>query len=203
MKEKNQYFYDTHVHTANYSLCAKSFVEEVIDSAIKKNIDVLIITDHHKIFPVEKLSYDRDKILVLSGQEVTVYEGGDILIYGLDYAIEKYIPLKKLIEIIEENKDRILSILAHPFRFGAPLFKYFKLLSNILDGVEVYNGNCTQEENDMAFEMARKYGYKNMVAGSDAHRAIDVGRLLNCSDKKVTNLEEFIKLVKEGNLSFC
>ncbi len=201
---------DLHCHTSDFSACARSSLEEVLEVAFSK-LDTLFITEHHVIYPHEQINFVLSKysglfgiLSVIPAQEVTVYEGGDVLIYGVDFDIPARISLKNLREIVlSYNYDErdVVAIWAHPYRFGAPLVEYVELM-DFIDAIEVLNGNCTDYENALAIELAERMG-KPMVAGSDAHRAKDVARLYNLSYVPIHNVGDLKLALKSGKIRPC
>lgn len=52
---------DFHLHTSEYSRCAAATPREQIRAAIDAGVDVVFITEHMKVFPVDKIERLRKK----------------------------------------------------------------------------------------------------------------------------------------------
>ncbi|NLE26360.1 MAG: PHP domain-containing protein [Clostridiaceae bacterium] len=183
--------YDTHVHTSEVSGCAKVSADEAVKMYKEAGYHGIVITDHYcdSFFNgLGDLSWDQkmDRYLdgynialnlgeklglkIILGMEIRFLENAnDYLVYGIDEKfLKNYKELYKLSlkEFRELTKrESILIFQAHPFRPGmipAP--------AELLDGIEVYNGNPRHNSNN---DNAYQYALKNrlrMLSGSDFHR---------------------------------
>jgi len=98
---------------------------------------------------------------------------GDILIFGpWDSSLIGSSALNTL-NLVHRNNGVIIP--AHPFRRSAPSLgnKVFDIHG--FDGIEVLNGNSSDEQNRMAKEAALKLNLP-AFSGSDAHSRAHVGR---------------------------
>ncbi len=71
-----------------------------------------------------------------------------------------------------------------------PIFRF-------VHAIEALNGQCTEEENDFAGEVAALLGLP-ATAGSDAHNADDLGRCLTVLERPVSNVGELIETLRLG-----
>jgi predicted metal-dependent phosphoesterase TrpH len=138
-------------------------------------------------------------LTVLWAMELTLYGDttyGDYLVYGLDpdflqahpelYALD----LAAFREIAGE--EEMLVYQAHPFRQGKQLAP-----AQLLDGIEVYNGNPRQESNNgTARDFAEKHGLR-FLASSDAHRPEDVARAGMLLPERAETIEALVRLLRE------
>ena len=195
----NLYKYDVHVHTEEVSPCGMVAAEKAVRMYKEAGYDGLVITDHFRSRFFEELngfSWEEkiDKYLrgyykakemgikldvrVLLGLEVTFSEYyNDYLIFGIDENFLKRhrnlhkMDLDEFYNFKEKVKQDILIYQAHPFRNKMTIVD-----PELLDGVEVYNGNPRHDSrNDMAQQYARRHHLKK-ISGSDFHELEDIDR---------------------------
>ena len=185
------YLYETHLHTTPVSLCGRATAEDVVHYYKEIGYAGIFITNHFiegncgvdRSLPYdEQINYyfsDYEKALeigeqiglsVFSGLEMT-YGGTDFLVYGLDKAWYLAHP-----ECATMSKDQLLPRLmehgalvihAHPFR-QASYINHIRLYPNCVQGVEIFNANRSDFDNDMAAKYAAHYGLLPF-SGSDNH----------------------------------
>lgn len=179
---------DFHCHSSGVSLCAKATYQEVIDMAIEKGIDGLILTNHFDSWYFE--SIDRTQFIknhldeykkakeygeakgfrVFYGIEVTskIYKDCHFLIYGVEFDFLNRNPdichfsLDKMYNAV--HKDGGVLIQAHPYRYGCTVVD-----TDYLDGVEI---NCHPKYFHSYAERLLEIGKaenKIVTAGSDFH----------------------------------
>ena len=194
------YKYETHLHTAPVSHCAKAGVEESLAFYKEMGYDGVFVTNHfldgnmnrdHKAAPYEEAIRfyfsDYEKALeigkkigikVFVGVELS-YKGTDFLIYGLDkawyLAHPEIMEMKKSEELSLMMESGALVIQAHPFR-EASYIDHIRLFPRQVHGVEVCNAYRTELENAMAKQYAQSYGLLEF-AGTDNHWAGDAKAL--------------------------
>ena len=159
---------DLHIHS-NHS-DGKDSVKEILNVAIKKQLDVISITDHDtlngSLEAMEIVADEHLPIKVIPGMELSTAQG-HLLVYGLRKEIEPGIELIEAVKIVHEL-DGVTS-LAHPFQFyrrGVMRLGLFK----VVDCIEVFNGKSLSFFNKLANYFCDKFG-KSKTAGSDAHKA--------------------------------
>ncbi len=99
---------ETHSHTREYSDCshipALTLAQEVRD----KGLQGLVLTDHHHVWTPKDLARLRkeakleEHFVLLSGQEVTTSDSGDILVFGPTKAIQKQ---SRLSDILRKHPE--------------------------------------------------------------------------------------------------
>jgi predicted metal-dependent phosphoesterase TrpH len=102
----------------------------------------------------------------------------------------------KLMEKVHRKNG--VMIPAHPFRTSAPSLgsKVFDVQG--FDGLEVLNGNASEEQNQMAKEAALKLNLPGM-GGSDAHSHMSVGRCVTVfEDDGIHDEWNLISAIKNG-----
>ena len=219
------YKYETHLHTAPVSRCARATVRESLEFYKKIGYDGVFITNH---FIDGNINIDRGVpyseriafyfsdyeegvklseeigISVFCGVEMS-YGGTDFLVYGLNkdwYLAHPEIEGMKKSQLLTLLKEEgALVIQAHPFREAAYI-DHIRLFPRHVHGVEVHNASRKDEENDMAKRYAQDYGLIEF-AGSDNHSADKVKRLGGMmSETPVKREDEFIKGVMSGDIKY-
>ena len=137
---------------------------------------------------------------IILGMEIRFLENAnDYLVYGID---EKFLRDNKELYKLSlrefrklTKKDNILIFQAHPFRpfmIPAP--------AELLDGVEVYNGNPRHNSNnDIAYEYALKNQLR-MLSGSDFHRRDGVAAGGIIVSENISDSHEFADMIKNNKI---
>ncbi len=215
------YRYETHLHTAPASKCARASVRENLTFYKSVGYDGVFITNHFldgnvgcdKSLPYgEQLDfyladYEEGRAIgreiglkVFFGVELS-HGGTDFLVYGLDgdwyRAHPEIMDMKKSAELPYLREAGALVIQAHPFR-EAGYIDHIRLFPRCIEGVEVVNACRTPFENHMAEIYAAEYGLLRF-AGSDNHRAGGQTDLAGMECKTpVTDEADFIDRVRTG-----
>ena len=218
------YRYETHMHSAPVSRCARASVRESLEYYKKLGYDGVFVTNHFldgnvNIDPArpyeEKINFffsDYEEALSLSeeigikvfaGVEVSYY-GIDFLVYGLDK--EWYLQHPEIMEMPKKQElafmmeEGALIIHAHPFREDFYI-DHIHLFPHQVHGVEIINASRPDTENEMATLYAKHYGLLEM-AGSDNHSADKVKRLAGVEfATPVESIQDFITKVKNNEMS--
>ena len=213
--------YETHLHTAPVSKCAKADVEESLLFYKELGYDGVFITNHFldgninvdRSLPYEERvrfycsDYENGVeigkkigLKVFFGAEIT-YGGTDFLIYGLDKQwylehpeIEGMTKTEELALMMEEGA---LIIQAHPFR-EAEYIDHIRLFPRVVHGVEVLNASQPEFRNAMAEMYAKHYGLLPF-AGSDNHSASGRKQLAGLEFyRPLEDVADFVARVKRG-----
>ena len=216
--------YETHLHTAPVSRCAKAGVREQLEFYKANGYDGVFITNHFidgniNISPLasyeEKIEFyfsdyeDGLKIgkeigiKVFFGAELS-YGGTDFLIYGLNkewfLSHPEIMEMKKSEELSFMADSGALIIQAHPFREAAYI-DHIRLFPRNVHGVEIINACRSDFENSMAKIYAENYGLI-CFAGSDNHGSRGTSTLAGMQSKKpIFSENEFIKRIKKGKMT--
>jgi predicted metal-dependent phosphoesterase TrpH len=106
---------EIHCHTAEHSSCSHAAALDLAKQIYRNNLQGVVITDHHFLWPDEELKRLRksaglpEYFVVLSGQETTTSDAGDVLVYGAALTIP---PRMSLASIRAAHPDAAI-ILAH------------------------------------------------------------------------------------------
>jgi len=109
---------EMHCHTAEHSECSHVSAAAVVQHNFDIDLQGTVLTDHHYLWTPQEIEELRRKLkvpdyyLILSGQEVTTPELGDVLVYGADVSIEKGTSL----ESMRKHFPDAAIIWAHPYR---------------------------------------------------------------------------------------
>ena len=216
------YLYETHLHTYPVSKCARASVREVLSFYKKEGYTGVFITNHFldgninidRSLPyTEQIEfyfsdYEEAKqleaeigIQVLLGIEMSYRGGTDFLIYGLDkdwfLSHPEIMDLKKSQQLPLLMEAGALVIHAHPFR-EASYIDHIRLFPRCVHGVETFNANRTDFENEMAEQYAKNYGLLSF-AGSDNHSAGKQKLLSGLAfNTPIADEADFIARVKRG-----
>jgi hypothetical protein len=217
-----QFKYDTHVHTSEVSECAKVPSGEMVRMYRDAGYHGVVITDHYTGYFFNKSmskSWEfkirqyltgyynalnegiKLGLQVIPGMEITFEENSnDYLIYGFDeYFLKKHkelhkLGLKNFKKCIEGRGFMVVQ--AHPFR----LFMT-QTPPELLDGVEVYNGNPRHDSRNL---LALEYAKKNdliKLSGSDFHQQQDLARGGILVSKEIRNPLEFVDAIRNGGIT--
>jgi len=189
---------EMHCHTAEHSNC--SFVNAA--ALVRQNFDNgllgTVLTDHHYLWTEEEIIKLRIEAavpsfyLVLSGQEVTTPEVGDVLVYGAPRLLERG---TSLVDIRQEFPEAAL-VWAHPFR-GEKNPGKEQLLCKLLDAVEIFSSNHTVLESYRALIAWHKYKF-TAIAGTDAHALSYAGIYPTVFDHPFTSIDDLALEIKAG-----
>jgi hypothetical protein len=222
------YLYETHVHTAPISACAKADVRSTLEFYRSIGYAGVFMTDHfidgNIARELRELSYEARiegyfsayeegkrigeeiGLDVFSGIEMS-YKGTDFLVYGIDKAwclchkdIDR-LPKSELLKLIME--EGALVVQAHPFR-EASYIDHIRLFPRCVHGVEIFNASRNDFENALAAQYCNNYSLI-AFAGSDNHnggaRTVFGGM---ATEERVKDTRHFIELVLQGRATpFC
>ena len=215
--------WETHLHTNEASACATASAAEMARGCKAAGLDGMFVTDHFyygntcvdRRLPWEEwvrqfcLGYyhakdegDRIGLRVCFGWEYS-WDGNDFLTYGLSPQWLAAHP-----EVIEVTPYEYLKLVrdaggcvvhAHPFRQESYV-PMIKLLPDLVDAVEVYNGGNHEEEyNRRALWYAESYGLRQ-TSGSDTHQSNSfTGGIL--TEYEILSTEDYRSVIRSGSIA--
>ncbi|MGE5312029.1 MAG: phosphotransferase [Nitrospirota bacterium] len=189
---------ELHCHTAEQSRCSVVGAVDLIRQVHAKGLQGLVFTDHHYLWPADELREVRraagvpDHFLILSGQEVTTSDVGDVLVYGAPKTISRATTLKA----IRARYPKAALVLAHPFRNGKKPGPE-KLLNPLLDGVEIFSSNHTVSENSRGLQAWHAHKF-TAVAGTDTHGMSYAGTYPTLFDHPVATVQDIVEELRHG-----
>lgn len=214
--------WETHLHTNEGSACATASASEMAETCKAAGYDGMFITDHFyhgntcvdRSLPWEEwvrqfcLGYyhaketgDRIGLRVCFGWEYS-WNGNDFLTYGLSPAWLAAHPEvitvapKEYLRLIRDSGGCIVH--AHPFR-QEHYVEAIRLLPDMVDAVEVYNGGNREEAyNERALWYANSYGLPQ-TSGSDTHwKSAFSGGIL--TDFDLQDASQYLTLIRSGGI---
>lgn len=200
---------DMHNHTHISSSCSLLSPEELIDTARRRGLDGICVTEHNEI---KGADFARG---IGSGNGFQVFRGieartdlGDVLVYGYYRDIPGGISLESLCRTVHDAGGVLYA--AHPFHLtggwnlytamqdrGMDLETDWHRLAVLrrLDGIEVINGNVSDENNARAQALADRLEIGG-IGGSDAHSPERVARAATRFSDLIRSEEELVRALK-------
>jgi len=179
---------DLHVHTI-YS-DGKESPKVMIETAKKRGIDIIAITDHDTTNAFRNLNKNE----VIPGIEVSTKYGHVVLLCESPPEL-KSSEIQFLIDYSKENNCIVFP--AHPFdRFrkgiGNLIFNYK------FNAVEVYNSKAPRSANKKAYEASLQLGLPGL-SNSDAHVKEALGSAYNIIDAELS-VEDILDSISKGRV---
>ncbi len=165
---------DMHTH-CEHSFDSRTTVAAQAVAIRAAGLQAVCATDHDTIEGALQLSEIADEFQVIVGQEVDTSEGQLIGLF-LASAIEPGLTAQETIALVKAQGG--LVIVPHPFSRNRPGHLRREALDRLwpmVDAIEVFN---SRESSSGANRMAAAYARERHIAeaaGSDAHRAEDLG----------------------------
>lgn len=188
---------DLHVHTC-HSVDGLMSPEEVVESALVRNLGALAIIDHNSIdgaLAVGALA----PIPVIVGEEISTSDG-ELMALFLERAVPEALPALDTVNLVHEQGG--LVGVPHPFdRFRPERLteRVLRDLSGRLDFVEGFNSRVTLNgDNRRASEFGVERGLL-LTAGSDAHSRVELGRAY-VEMANFSGSEDFVEALVQGTI---
>lgn len=215
--------YETHLHTAPVSKCARKGIRENLEFYKKLGYDGVFITNHFLDGNInidfnrpyeEKINFyfsdfetaseigSEIGLKVFCGIEMS-YFGTDFLVYGLDkdwfLQNPQIMTMQKSAELPFLTENGAFIVQAHPYREAAYI-DHIRLFPRCVEGAETINACRTEFENQMADMYADAYGLLK-TAGSDNHLADEIPMLAGMmSDTPLNSENDYIRAVRAGKM---
>lgn len=189
---------EMHCHTAEHSPCSAVSAVELVRQVFAKNLQGIVLTDHHYLWSEDELKELRrssevpDHFLVLSGQELWIPDWGDVLVYGATETFPEGTPLKE----VRARFPKVALVWAHPYRKGKRPIEE-ALLSPLIDGVEIFNSNHTVRENSLGLQDWHRVRF-TALAGTDTHGGSYAGLYPTHFDHTVRTVQELAVEIRTG-----
>lgn len=188
---------DIHLHTAEYSSCSRIPMLQLLRRAKEIGLDAVCITDHESSAWAEQ-SADLGStynIPIFVGAELLTHEG-DLLVFGLNTLPSRMLHATELTAMVKAVGG--VCIAAHPFRDNGRGMGPFEPELQLTHGVEAYNGNTADDDNQRAVAVANRLSLPRL-GGSDSHDDWQIGKFATRFPSPVSTLDEFIRAVQIGD----
>jgi aminoglycoside phosphotransferase (APT) family kinase protein len=196
---KDSLLLEIHSHTREHSDCshipALTLAQEVRD----KGLQGLVLTDHHHVWAPHDLARLRkeakleEHFVLLSGQEVTTADSGDVLVFGPAEAIKRH---SKLSEILRKYPEAAV-VWAHPYRNSVRPNPLLLEASGPFHGIEVFSSNHTIRDNIQGLQDWHRHKF-TALAGTDTHGEGYAGTYPTQFDHWVDTLEDLVTEIRSG-----
>ncbi len=189
---------DHHVHTSRHSPDSRIAPAQLIEQARKAGLDAVVITEHDYQWEPDELADLNElagELLVLSGAEVSAYEG-HFLVYGLpdlDEA-EPGIPLADLLQLVERHKAAIVA--AHPFRWEQDFQEIVNEHGPAFHALELVSNNVTLETRRLTEQLLARYPM-GATGSSDGHSPEVVGCYHTRFNRPIHSMSDFVRSLHE------
>jgi hypothetical protein len=189
---------EMHCHTKEHSKCSFVRAEVLVRQICASGLEAAILTDHHHLWSDEELLTLKNGaslpgyFVILSGQEVTTSDVGDVLVYGASRSIPKNTP----VAAIRADFPEAALVLAHPYRDGKiPATE--KLLDPLFDAIEIFSSNHSISENTRGLRDWHRLRF-TATGGTDSHAASYAGYYPTLFDHPVYSIQELTAELKKG-----
>jgi hypothetical protein len=190
---------EIHSHTREHSPCSHIAATALVQEVRDKGLQGLVLTDHHYVWPYEALSKLRKEakvekhFVLLSGQEVTTADSGDVLVFGPTESIRKH---SKLYDILRRYPEAAV-VWAHPYRNGVTPDPRLLKASSPFHGIEVFSSNHTVRDNVQGLQDWHRHKF-TALAGTDTHGEGYAGTYPTQFDHWVHNLQDLVTEIRYG-----
>jgi len=189
---------ELHAHTHKWSSCSVMNPVDFIKTAIARHLQGVLITEHHRVWSEEEIRELRrnsgapGSFVIMAAQEVST-DFGHVLVIGPDQSIAD----KTRVSELRRAFPKAALIWAHAWRSGS-VPKEEKLISPLLDAIEIFSGNHRIMENYKGLQAWHKYRF-TAVSGSDSHSLDKVGAFPTLLDHRVTSAWELAQEIRQGH----
>jgi predicted metal-dependent phosphoesterase TrpH len=189
-----------HSHTAELSPCSSISAIELVSLVHQKGASGIVLTDHHYLWSKWELDGLREQcnvprdFIIMSGQEVTTSDYGDILVYGADESIEPGVSLFS----VRQRYPKAAIVWAHPYRSGL-VPSEIELFNSDLDAIEIVNPHQKEHENMCGISDWKIWDF-NAISGSDIHKKNITQFYPTEFTRYAGTLESLVECIRNG---FC
>jgi predicted metal-dependent phosphoesterase TrpH len=165
---------DFHTHTI-FSSDSLTTPKKLVQTARRKGIDRVVVTDHNKIEGAIKAK-EIDPEIIIVGEEIDTTEG-EILAF---FVRDKIPPGLRPHDVIHQLREQGAFIsISHPFdpmRKGSWNLKALVEILPFIDAIETFNARCMRPVFNWRAEAFARDHQLLGTHGSDAHAAFEIGR---------------------------
>ena len=192
---------DLHCHS-KYSYDSYLEPYELIEQAVKRDMDGVCFTEHHSIvasWPVEKVETP-EGFYIFRGLEVST-DRGHLLVYGVKddswniWSRNNYLVCIEVIERVHALGG--ICVPAHPYRGFDSLGDDVMRIDGF-DAIETHNSRNPKKSNQKAARIAQLKSLPS-IGGSDCHNREEVGRAFTAFKNPVYTIDKLIEEIRKGN----
>jgi len=188
-----------HFHSI-YSYDSITSIKDIVDFALKYNLNFLVLTDHNTIEGSNKLkryieTYKYNIEIIIASEYCTEY--GDIIALNI---YKEIIDMNFDNFINEVKKQNGLLLFPHPYKGHNNI----ELIVKKVDMIEVFNSRTDEKSNEMALNLANKYN-KPIYYATDAHNKYALKNSIIEFKKEDTFIKSLLKnniYIKNKNKSY-
>jgi hypothetical protein len=190
---------EIHSHTSEHSECSQVAALTLAREVRDKGLQGLVLTDHHHVWTPEALARLRkearleDTFVLLSGQEVTTADSGDVLVFGPTETVPRH---SRLSDILQRHPEAAV-VWAHPYRNGARPDARLLAASGPFHGVEIFSSNHTVRDNIQGLQDWHRHKF-TALAGTDTHGEGYAGTYPTHFDHWVETLQDLVAEIRSG-----
>ena len=189
---------DLHMHTDHSPDCATP-VEVLLDTAKRRGLGAIAITDHNEISGAHEARAQANGIKVIVSEEVKTAHEGEVIGLFIDRKIPRGMSLKETIDEIHAQGG--LAYVPHPFDrlHAVPDYEHLLKVVEDIDVLEVFNARVAVPGFN---EEARRFAAKYRVvagAGSDSHVTQGLGTV-KIRMRDFVGPEEFLESLRDADI---
>jgi predicted metal-dependent phosphoesterase TrpH/glycosyltransferase involved in cell wall biosynthesis len=189
---------DLHMHTNHSHDCATS-VDVLLETAKKRGLGAIAVTDHNEISGALEARERADGIKVIVAEEVKTKEQGEVIGLFIEEKIPRGLSLEETIAAIKDQGG--LVYVPHPFdrMHSVPDYEHLLKVVEQIDAIEVFNPRVAFSAfNEEAERFAAKYRIV-AGAGSDSHVPQGLGSV-KIAMRDFDGPDEFLESLRDADI---
>ena len=198
LENRDFIFCDLHMHTDHSPDCATP-VDLLLDTAKRRGLGAIAITDHNEISGAHEARARADGIKVIVSEEVKTAHEGEVIGLFIEEKIPRGMSLAETIDAIHAQGG--LAYVPHPFDrlHSVPDYEHLLKVVEDIDILEVFNARVIARGfNEEAQRFADKYRVV-AGAGSDSHVAQGLGTV-KIRMRDFDGPEEFLESLRDADI---
>jgi predicted metal-dependent phosphoesterase TrpH len=189
---------DLHMHTNHSHDCATP-VETLLDTAKKRGLGAIAVTDHNEVSGALEARERADGIKVIVAEEIKTRDQGEVIGLFIEEKIPRGLTLDDTITAIKDQGG--LVYVPHPFdrMHAVPDYEHLLGVVEQIDAIEVFNPRVAFSAfNEEAARFAAKYRIV-AGAGSDSHVPQGLGSV-KIAMRDFDGPEEFLESLRDADI---
>ena len=204
--------FDLHLHTRVFSDCSFIDPADLIQQAVRRELNGIALTEHGTRWPDNKFDElrrlaDPHGLILINGQEILATSArngmeGEFLVFGLKKSVWGSLSARELVERVHGEGGILIA--AHPYKLSRGGKHHYYGAGNLIyelavDALELYHPG----HNERALAKIRKAMEDRGLPGtgsSDAHRIFEVGSFVTLFENQVRGEEDLIREVRRGKI---